>query len=68
MELWKSQGTEDTTLLVKNLNSSGNSNPSELTAVGDTVYFAATDGCRGGRKGSYGTLYPARGMFCEKQT
>ena len=34
--------------MVKDINSgSGSSNPSELTAVGNTLYFAANDGTNG---------------------
>ncbi len=47
-ELWKSDGTEEGTVLVKDINSgSGTSSPRFLTAVGDTLYFSADEGVNG---------------------
>ena len=47
-ELWKSDGTEAGTVLVKDINpGSGGSFPSSMTAVGDTLYFTANDGVNG---------------------
>ena len=43
-ELWKSDGTANGTIMVKNINNiNGGSNPSALTAVGNTLYFIAND-------------------------
>ena len=48
LELWKSDGTANGTMMVKDINSgSGSSSPNHLTAVGNTVYFAANDGTNG---------------------
>src|SRR5262249_5230990 len=44
LELWKSNGTEATTVLVKDINPGGGNNgslPNELTAVNGTLYFTA---------------------------
>ena len=47
-ELWKSNGTTNGTMMVKNINSgSGDSYPSSITAVGNTLYFFASDGTTG---------------------
>ena len=51
-ELWKSDGTEAGTVLVKNINPNDSarrpgSAPNSSTAVGDTLFFSATDGTRG---------------------
>jgi ELWxxDGT repeat protein len=47
-ELWKSDGTEAGTVLVKNIRAgSSGSSPSKLTAVGSTLYFSASDGTNG---------------------
>ncbi len=47
VELWKSDGTVAGTALFKEINqtaaASGNSNPSSLTVVNDTMYFSAFD-------------------------
>ena len=42
-ELWKSDGTEAGTGMVKDINPNGNSHPFSLTAMGETVYFFATE-------------------------
>ena len=42
-ELWKSDGTEAGTVMVKDINPNGNSHPFSLTAMGETVYFFATE-------------------------
>jgi ELWxxDGT repeat protein len=48
-ELWKSDGTADGTLLVKDINPGtyDGSYGAQLTAVGDTLFFAADDGDTG---------------------
>ena len=47
-ELWKSDGTANGTMMVKDINNgSGGSDPSHLTAVGNTLYFRANDGTNG---------------------
>ena len=49
-ELWKSDGTTSGTVLVKDIYSNPaywGSEPSELTAVGNTLYFNADDGTNG---------------------
>jgi ELWxxDGT repeat protein len=49
LELWKSNGTAAGTALVKDLNAGpSGSNPGNLTAVGSTLYFTATDGTNTG--------------------
>jgi len=54
-ELWTSDGTEDGTVMVKDIDSESTdsvpnaSDPQELTAVGGTLYFTADDGV-GGRE------------------
>ena len=50
MELWKSDGTIDGTVLVKDINpgsADGLASGSSLVAIGSTVYFAASDGAVG---------------------
>ncbi|MFN8521330.1 MAG: ELWxxDGT repeat protein, partial [Chloroflexota bacterium] len=42
-ELWTSDGTESGTRQVVDLRAAGGSRPDDLTAVGDVVYFVATD-------------------------
>ncbi len=42
-ELWKSNGTDIGTEMVKDINTSGNSVPRFLTTAGSTLYFAATE-------------------------
>jgi ELWxxDGT repeat protein len=47
-ELWKSDGTANGTIMVKDINSgSGYSSPSYFVIVGDTFYFVADDGLTG---------------------
>ena len=41
-ELWKTDGTDAGTVLVSDINTSGNSNPENLTVVGDNLFFSAT--------------------------
>ena len=43
-ELWKSGGTEATTVLIKDINPAGNSNPANFCNVNGTVFFTANDG------------------------
>ena len=44
-EIWKSDGTASGTVMVKDINSGEDwSMPHHLTAVGDALYFVATDG------------------------
>ncbi len=47
VELWKSDGTEAGTKLVKDINPSGSSTPLHLTKVGSTLFFTADDGTNG---------------------
>lgn len=47
MELWKSDGTANGTVMVKEINPSGSSNPSAFFADGPFVYFKADDGVHG---------------------
>jgi ELWxxDGT repeat protein len=54
-ELWKSDGTSAGTVLVKDINASAGSDPSNLTAVGTVLYFTANES-------TYGTeLYKSDG-------
>jgi RHS repeat-associated protein len=46
-ELWKSDGTTASTVLVKDIWSVASSSPSKLTAVNGTLFFAASDGTNG---------------------
>ena len=47
-ELWKSNGTADTTVPVADINPSfASSNPEDLINVGDTLFFTADDGSSG---------------------
>lgn len=46
-ELWKSNGTEAGTVLVKDINVGSDSNATELTNVNGTVFFSADDGVNG---------------------
>ena len=48
MELWKSDGTLNSTELVKDIQSGSNgSSPSELTVYNSKLYFAANGGADG---------------------
>ncbi|WP_435353923.1 ELWxxDGT repeat protein [Emticicia sp. SJ17W-69] len=47
VELWKSDGTEAGTVLVKNINLTGNSYPRDLVDVNGVLYFYADDGIHG---------------------
>lgn len=47
MELWKSDGTANGTVMVKEINPSGHSRPSEFFADGTFIYFKANDGVHG---------------------
>jgi ELWxxDGT repeat protein len=46
-ELWRSDGTEEGTELVEDLNLGGSSSPSNLTTFGDTLFLSADDGAHG---------------------
>lgn len=47
-ELWVTDGTTAGTTMVKDINpGSGNSSPTRLTAIGNTLYFRANDGTNG---------------------
>lgn len=46
-ELWRSDGTEAGTVLVKDIHPDGSSGPGELARLGDVVLFPASDGVRG---------------------
>ncbi|QGJ71362.1 Hypothetical protein PBC10988_30670 [Planctomycetales bacterium 10988] len=46
-ELWKSNGSYDGTVLVRDINSSGDSNPEQLVNVDGTLFFVANDGSTG---------------------
>jgi ELWxxDGT repeat protein len=46
-QLWKSDGTWDGTVLVKDINPGGDSNFDHLTAFGSTLFFTADDGVNG---------------------
>ena len=50
VDLWKSDGTEAGTVMVKDINFAGSSYPEEMIAVGDVLYFQATDGSHGPEK------------------
>lgn len=47
VELWKTDGTEAGTMLVKDINPTGSSNPTLLLKIGNVVYFQADDGVNG---------------------
>jgi ELWxxDGT repeat protein len=42
-ELWRSDGTQDGTVITKDINSPGDDSVQSITGVGDAVYFSATD-------------------------
>jgi ELWxxDGT repeat protein len=46
-ELWKSDGTDEGTVVITINSTWDSSHPSDLTVVGNAVYFAATDGING---------------------
>jgi len=46
-ELWRSDGTDPGTFMLKDIRPAGSSTPSELTNVGGIVYFRADDGING---------------------
>lgn len=46
-ELWKSDGTDTGTYMVKNINNNHNSLPTDFTEVNGTVFFFANDGING---------------------
>lgn len=46
-ELWRSDGTESGTYLIKNIHSAESSNPINLTNVNGILYFSATDDSHG---------------------
>ncbi|MFY0689328.1 MAG: VCBS repeat-containing protein [Cyclobacteriaceae bacterium] len=46
-ELWMSDGTANGTVRVKDINTSGSSNPAQLRDVNGTLFFMATDGTNG---------------------
>ncbi len=46
-ELWKTDGTEPNTVLVKDINGSGSSHPSKFEEVGGVLFFSANDGANG---------------------
>ncbi len=54
-ELWKSDGTKAGTVMVKDINPTGGSGPHNLTAVGRTLFFEASDGVHDGLWRSDGT-------------
>ena len=47
IELWKSNGTEAGTVLIKDINLTGDSEPSWITPVGALMFFRADDGIHG---------------------
>src|SRR6266853_1734002 len=48
-ELWKTDGTEGGTALVKDINPTADSSPSGLKVFGNALYFSADDGATGRR-------------------
>ena len=46
-ELWKSDGTDAGTVLVKDINETASSNPNNLTNISGTLFFTADDGTNG---------------------
>jgi ELWxxDGT repeat protein len=47
IELWKSEGTMQTTAIVADINPTGSSSPNSLATLDGTVWFAADDGTHG---------------------
>ncbi|MFO1481863.1 MAG: ELWxxDGT repeat protein [Verrucomicrobiaceae bacterium] len=54
VELWKSDGTAAGTVMVSNINTAAgsSSSPANLTAIGSTVYFSASNGTTTGLNGT----------------
>ncbi|HUR17947.1 MAG TPA: Ig-like domain-containing protein, partial [Acidimicrobiales bacterium] len=53
IELWKSDGTAEGTVLVKDINpGTASSNPDNLRALGNTLFFTATNGSLTGANGT----------------
>lgn len=46
-ELWRTDGTQSGTFLVKDINPEGNSSPSDLITIDGTLFFTADDGVLG---------------------
>jgi ELWxxDGT repeat protein len=46
-ELWKSNGTSSSTVIVKDINLAGDSSPERFAAVGSKLVFVAADGHHG---------------------
>ena len=46
-ELWKSDGTEAGTVLIKDINTTASSNPNQFTLFNNAIYFSADDGING---------------------
>ena len=46
-ELWKSDGTQSGTVMVKDINPNGNANIKSLTQIGNSLYFMANNGVDG---------------------
>ena len=53
-ELWKSDGTEDGTVMVNDINSTGSSYPKHLTIVGQTIFYTAYEEIHGRELWAYG--------------
>ncbi|MBW1682365.1 MAG: hypothetical protein JRJ83_13185 [Deltaproteobacteria bacterium] len=47
LELWRSDGTDASTVMVKDINPTGSSSPSGFVNIAGTVYFAADNGVNG---------------------
>ena len=47
IELWKSDGTDTGTVMVKDINANGSSDPNNIIAINDTLYFSGSDGIDG---------------------